>query len=157
MKAFLFFFFFFFFFSTCLAEAPSTTAQRIISEAEKFCTSFENGTFVAVDAVQTVDLTGNGGDEVVDESKFECSSFLSLYCGTGGCGLTILVGSLRKEFKFLAKGWTIETGSDGKPELETWVHWSECNYKTPCVQRHKWTGSSFKSFDAKFQDPKSVT
>jgi len=78
----------------------------VLEEARENCARFEDGTFEPRDAVQRVDLTGDGMPEtVVDESRFSCSSAASMYCGTGGCMVRAIVGD--QTFSWLAKGWRV--------------------------------------------------
>ena len=90
-----------------LAAAPGQAdprADAILSEAEAFCASFENGEFDAGDAVQEIDLDGTPPlDTLVDSSKFACSSMASAYCGSGGCSVWTIVGDDVTEFQ--AEGW----------------------------------------------------
>lgn len=76
------------------AFATSEQAQALVDRAAAECASFENGTFDAGDAVQDINLRAQMGSvvgELVDESAFACSSAASLYCGTGGCMLHLVV------------------------------------------------------------------
>jgi hypothetical protein len=80
--------------------------DNILDKARGFCASFENGTFDAGDAVQSVDLNGDGElDLVVDESGFSCSSMASAYCGTGGCMLHAIIDD--RSWSFQAESWRI--------------------------------------------------
>jgi len=87
----------------------------IMAEAEDFCSSFENGTFDAPDAVHPIDLDGEGKmDSIVDTSRFACSSMASAYCGSGGCTLHAVVGDA--SWSFQAEGWRM-IDWDGLPIL----------------------------------------
>ena len=103
---------------TLVAAQPAQTAglaDTVIAEARKACEGFENGKFDPCDAVQQIDLDGNGTpDTVVDESKFACSSAASMYCGTGGCMLHTIVGNKKRAFQ--VEGWRMIDG-DGRPIL----------------------------------------
>jgi len=102
----------------CLLSTPGLAADasaKIISEAREACESFENGTFDDGKAVSKMDLTDNGIlDTVIDESKFDCSSAKSLYCGSGGCKLHAIVGD--DVWSFQAEDWRM-IDWDGRPIL----------------------------------------
>jgi hypothetical protein len=118
------------------------TANRVIEAAKKSC-ALEKGQFSAPDISTTrVDLNADGKpDEIIDESKFTCSTSSSLYCGTGGCMLHLIVDS--KDYKHLAKEWTITELGTAKV-LIFGVHWSECSYKSPCIRAVVWRAGKFR-------------
>lgn len=88
------------------APAAADPVDDILAEARDACTSYENGTFDAGDAVVEADLDGEAPpDRLVDESKFACSSAASMYCGTGGCMLHAVVGEER--WSWQAEGWRL--------------------------------------------------
>lgn len=94
--------------------AASPAAQALLDQASDDCKSFENGLFDAGDAVVPIELTsqyGTIGAEVVDTSKFACSSAASLFCGSGGCMLNLIVGDTT--YAWQATGWRlIDWGPD---------------------------------------------
>ena len=69
-------------FGFLLLAAPTAVAgpvDDVLDEARENCARFEDGTFEPWDAVQRVDLTGDGMPEtVVDEFRFSCSSAASM-------------------------------------------------------------------------------
>ncbi|MGA9251130.1 MAG: hypothetical protein WBV71_01645 [Roseobacter sp.] len=85
--------------NTLSAFAMSPEAQKLIDRAAAECRSFQNGEFDVGDAVTEIELGSQFGKvtaELVDESKYACSSTVSLYCGTGGCMLNLIVdGTVR--------------------------------------------------------------
>ena len=93
------------------APATADPVADVLQRAQDACAEFENGEFrLAEGAVTKLDLTGDGAPEtIVDESKYECSSAASLYCGTGGCMLHV---EARGELSsWQATGWkAIEWG-----------------------------------------------
>ena len=103
---------FLFWASAGLAVSPQ--AKQLIDRAAADCQSFENGEFDAGNAVSVIELTSQFGTveaELIDESKFACSSAASLYCGTGGCMLNLIVDG--KISAWQATGWKlIEWGPD---------------------------------------------
>lgn len=134
----------------------SDEADRLLNEARAECKSFENGELtVDMDkAVTLVDVTGNGEiDEIVDSAAYECSSAVSLFCGTGGCGLDVIAEGTT--FNFLAKGWSVRAGETA-PELAIETHWSECDYNSFCFEKYVWNGVGFDSLGAKVEDPNMI-
>lgn len=97
---------------TALAASPQ--AQELIDRAAADCRSFNNGEFDAGGAVFEIELSSQFGAvvaELVDESKYACSSAASLYCGTGGCMLNLIVDGTVRAWQ--ATGWRlIEWGPD---------------------------------------------
>ena len=92
----------------------SPQAKQLIDRAAADCQSFENGEFYAGDAVTLIELSSQFGTveaELVDESQYSCSSAASLYCGTGGCMLNLIVDG--KISAWQATGWKlIDWGPD---------------------------------------------
>jgi hypothetical protein len=81
----------------------------MIDEAKAIC----DGRFSAApEAVTEVDLNGDGTlDWVVDSGAFQCSSSVTLYCGTQGCGVDTLVDGTRSSFIFHDWGTETENGT----------------------------------------------
>ncbi|WP_299902060.1 hypothetical protein [uncultured Ruegeria sp.] len=94
--------------------AASQEAQRIIESAAADCKNFENGEFDQGDAVTEIELRSQFGAvkaELVDESQYSCSSAASMYCGTGGCMLNLIVDD--ETMSWQATGWRlIDWGPD---------------------------------------------
>ena len=94
--------------------AASSEALRLIDQAAAVCQSFEDGEFDAGDAVKEIELRSQFGTveaELVDESEYACSSAASLYCGTGGCMLNLIVDGRVQAWQ--ATGWRlVEWGPD---------------------------------------------
>lgn len=92
----------------------SPEAQRIIERAAADCKSYENGEFDQGDALTEIELRSQFGvvnAELVDESQYSCSSATSLYCGTGGCMLNLIVNG--ETISWQATGWRlIDWGAD---------------------------------------------
>jgi hypothetical protein len=99
---------------TCAAQATSPEAQQLIDRAAADCSAFENGEFDAGHAFTTIELSSQFGTveaELVDESEFACSSAASLYCGTGGCMLNVIIGDTVSAWQ--VTGWRlIDWGPD---------------------------------------------
>ena len=100
--------------SAISALALSLEAQQLIDRAAADCQSFENGEFDQGNAVTEIELLSQFGTvnaELVDESQYACSSAASLYCGTGGCMVNLIVDGETKAWQ--ATGWRlIDWGPD---------------------------------------------
>lgn len=96
------------------AMAVSPEAQQLIDRAAADCQSYENGEFDQGNAVTEIELRSQFGGvsaELVDESQYACSSAASLYCGTGGCMLNLVVNGATMAWQ--ATGWRlIDWGPD---------------------------------------------
>ena len=67
-------------------ESSLEFARKECKEAEGTKTTFGNNT------VRKIDLTGDGrADYIVSMDDAKCEGWESYFCGTGGCGLEILV------------------------------------------------------------------
>ena len=90
------------------ALAVSPAAQELLDEAAATCSDFENGAFDPGDAVTEITLTSQFGSidaELMDESKYACSSAASMYCGTGGCMLNVVIDGTVTSWQ--ATGWRL--------------------------------------------------
>lgn len=110
-----------------------------LETARAECASFDGGSLdIGYAAVSRPDLTGDGTpDWALDESQLACSSAASLFCGTGGCMVTFVVGDTATER--LTKGWqVVEFGPWHVVLLQ--VHGSLCGgiNPTPCVEALVW-------------------
>ncbi|MEW9919534.1 hypothetical protein AB2B41_07965 [Marimonas sp. MJW-29] len=96
------------------AMAFSPEAQQLIDRAAADCQAFENGEFDQGDAVTEIELRSQFGTvnaELVDESQYACSSAASLFCGTGGCMLNLIVNG--EKMSWQSTGWRlIDWGPD---------------------------------------------
>ena len=132
----------------CLATGSAVaqvTADAVIDEADQQCQAFEQGVFHTTDEVLVrIDLSGDDKpDALVDGHGFRCSSG-NLYCGTGGCPLTLLVDGTRTDL--LAKNWRVVDWG-GHPVLLLRVHGSGCggtNLRT-CMEAVVWSEGAFRS------------
>ena len=92
--------------NSTLATTPE--AQKLIDRAANDCRAFNDGEFDPGEAVTQIELRSQFGSvqaELVDESKYACSSAASLYCGTGGCMLNLIVdGTI---IAWQATGWRL--------------------------------------------------
>ena len=113
-------------------------ATEIVQNAKRDCNSFENGVFHSTEQTITLhDFTGDGRpEEVVDASQFSCSSALTLWGGTGGTYLWVIVDN--QALEFLAHSWQI-VDDDGQKVLLLAVHSSECSDSIgPCYRAFVW-------------------
>lgn len=121
------------------ADPVPAAVNAVLEDARADCESFEAGDFSLQDAaVEQRDLTGDGQmDWIIDSSLMGCSSAASMYCGTGGCELTLVVGAHITER--LAHGWALASFND-RPVLLLDVHGSLCGgiNPTPCIEALIW-------------------
>ena len=92
--------------SSALAVSPE--AQQLIDRAAADCQSFENGQFDRGDAVTEIELRSHFGTvnaELVDEGQYRCSPAASLYCGSAGCPLYLIVNG--ETMAWQAMGWRL--------------------------------------------------
>ena len=88
--------------------AHSQDAQKLIDQAAADCRSFENGEFDPGEAVQEIELRSQFGSvtaSLVDESEYSCSTAASLFCGSGGCMLNLVVDGAVMAWQ--ATGWRL--------------------------------------------------
>ncbi len=89
------------------------------SNAAKECREADDGKLTpAPDMVRKIDLTGDGRDDyIVSFEDMKCSTFESIFCGTGGCLFEIYVtlgdGSLRSVFSDPVREYKILPGEGG--------------------------------------------
>lgn len=125
-----------------------TAEQKVFEAARADCKAFENGVFATTrKAIPRIDLTGDGKpDTIIDSVDFRCSTAGTLWCGTGGCALTIIVDGTAHDF--LAKGWKVVDWGRFKVLLLQ-VHGSECggtNLLT-CVRAVVWSDGAFRTVE----------
>ena len=90
------------------ALAMSSEAQRLVEQAAADCRALENGVFTVGEAVKEIELRSQFGVvevELIDESQYACSSAASLYCGTGGCMLNLVIDGAVSAWQ--ATGWRL--------------------------------------------------
>jgi hypothetical protein len=115
------------------------SAAEIVETAKIECARFEGGRFNATDQTITLhDFTGDGRpEEVVDASQFSCSTSASMWGGSGGTLLWVLVNG--KKFEFLAHKWRV-VDVDGQKVLLLAVHSSQCSDTIgPCYRALVWS------------------
>lgn len=120
------------------ADEQLPLATQIVQNAKRDCNDFENGAFHATEKTITLhDLTGDGRpEEVVDGSQLSCSTAHTLWGGSGGTYLWVIVEG--KAHEFLAHRWKV-VDFDGKPLLLLAVHSSQCGDTVgPCYRALAW-------------------
>ncbi|AJR05072.1 hypothetical protein C9J03_15225 [Photobacterium gaetbulicola] len=119
------------------ADQPED-ASAVVQDAKEECARFENGEFHATEqAISLHDFTGDGQpEEIVDASQFSCSTSASMWGGSGGTFLWVVVDG--KSYEFLANKWKI-VDFDGQSVLLLAVHSSECSDDIgPCYRALVW-------------------
>jgi hypothetical protein len=118
--------------------------QELVQKARQDCENLENGQFHSTERSVTLhDITGDGQpEEFVDASQFSCSAASSLWGGSGGTYLWVVVDGKTKEF--LAHQWRV-VNLDGQKVLLLAVHSSECSDTIgPCYRALVW-GNGFRT------------
>ena len=125
------------------AEDGPITATEIVQREKKMCTDFNDGKFDSTEQTITLyDFTGDGRPEtIVDASQFSCSTSLTMWGGTGGTLLWVVVDG--KPYEFLAHGWKV-VDMDGTNVLLLAVHPSQCSDNVvPCYRAYVWSNGAF--------------
>lgn len=131
--------FFLCFSSTVIGNEHLTISAEIVQKAKSECASFEGGKFNETEQAITLhDLTGDGRpEEIVDASQFSCSTSASMWGGSGGTFLWVIVDG--KVHEYLAHKWRV-VDVDGKKILLLAVHSSECSDTIgPCYRALVWS------------------
>lgn len=116
-----------------------TVGKELVEKARNECASYDDGKFHSTEQAITLhDLTGDGkAEEVVDASQFSCSTSASMWGGSGGTFLWVLVGE--DKYEFLANKWRV-IDVDGQKVLLLAVHSSECSDTVgPCYRALVWS------------------
>ena len=133
-----------YFSSTVLGDELVPIATEIVQKAKSECASFEGGKFNATEQTITLhDLTGDGRpEEIVDASQFSCLTSASMWGGSGGTFLWVIVDG--KAYEFLAHRWRV-VDVDSHKILLLAVHSSECSDTIgPCYRALVW-GDGFRT------------
>lgn len=133
-----------FLFSTQLAADDTAVVNDIFRKAENECAAMDNGEFNTTEQTITLhDFTGDGRpEELVDASQFSCSTALSLWGGSGGTYLWVVVDG--EAYEFLAHQWKV-VDVEGRNVLLLAVHSSECSDDIgPCFRAYVW-GDGFRT------------
>jgi hypothetical protein len=128
-----------------MASEQLTAATAIVQRAKSECNGLDGGKFHATEnAITLHDLTDDGRpEEIVDASQFSCSSALSLWGGTGGTLLWVIVDG--EAYEFLANRWKV-VDMNGQKILLLAVHSSECGDTIgPCYRAVVWSDEGFRT------------
>ena len=124
--------------SLVLAGDLPSSSEKIIQQARLECSGLDNGEFHATEkAVALYDFTGDGNpEELVDGAQFSCSTAATMWGGSGGSFLWIVVPD--KTYEFLAHRWWV-VDVDGQNVLLLAVHSSQCSDDIgPCYRALVW-------------------
>ncbi len=133
------------------AKPPYPAAvQEILDHGRRECLSLDGGSFAAgPGAVRAGDLTGDGrADYVVDFRDARCAGLLSLFEGTGGWPVTILVagpgGTLVEVFSGMVRDYDVSRGP-GARTLTFHLHGGFCGRSgaDDCIRRHRMSARPF--------------
>lgn len=129
-----------------MLSAAEQSGATVIESARKSCRDLENGYLDRTDkALSRADLNGDGRpDDIVDYCQFECSTAATLFHGTGGCLLSVVVDG--KISEFVAKKWKIVDWS-GRSILLLSVHGSQCGgtNQRQCYRAVTWSEGAFRT------------
>jgi hypothetical protein len=135
-----------FFVSSYQLASSADLIRGTIDAAKAECEAMDNGEFSTTEqTIQLADITGDGRpEEIVDAGQFACSTSASLYCGTGGCEISVFVDG--KKHGFFGHGWKVVKWGE-LPILLIPLHGTSCGSygATPCVGAYTWSDSSFYS------------
>lgn len=133
------------FMSQASAGEQLPLATGLVQKAKQDCADFNGGEFKSTERTITLhDFTGDGRpEEVVDASQFSCSTAASLWGGSGGTLLWIIVDG--KEHEFIAHRWRV-VDVDNQKVLLLAVHSSECGDTVgPCYRALVWSNDGFRT------------
>lgn len=126
-------------------------AKAVIAAATKACKAANGLRFtLAPDAIRSIDLTGDGrADLIVSFEDSNCERVNTMFCGTGGCDLAIVValpgGRYREVFRQQVLRYTVEDGA-GARTIRFDLHGTYCGKvgPEPCAKRHVIDGRPFR-------------
>lgn len=107
------------------ATEPADPANQLVAAARSSCETLEDGEFaMEADYLVALDLDGDGQPEqLVDESRFACSSSASLFAANGGSMLHAIVQG--RVFSWQANAWRIVDWGEDRILLLA-QHGSQC-------------------------------
>ena len=136
--------------SQLLKGREAAGARAVVERARKDCLK-ANGHFLVLEpgAVSRHDLTGNGrADYIIDMTYVRCERLGSIFCGTGGCELSIVVALPRGKFREVFRQQVIRYEIEPDTSMKTIrfdLHGTFCG-KTgpePCRERRRINGERF--------------
>lgn len=126
--------------------------RKSLSDALLECRAYENGKVeFAPNTVRKIDFNGDGRDDyVVSFEDTKCSSFESIYCGTGGCRTEFLVtlpnDDIRKLFSYVIHKYEVLPGKAKK--VRFWIHHGFCE-GGPTEECFKDVRITYRAFSSK--------
>jgi hypothetical protein len=128
--------------------------QKDLAEARKECADADDGKItVKPGFVRKLDLTGNKrADYIVNYGELKCSTFESVFCGTGGCQHLIYVttraGELKQVFSSTVRSYRISKGAGAKT-ITFHLHGGFCGKGGyyDCVKKKRVTEAPFEFKD----------
>ena len=137
--------------SQLLNPREAAGARAVVERARNTCLK-ANGHMLVLEpgAVSRHDLTGNGrADYIIDMTYVRCERLGSIFCGTGGCELSIVValprGKFREVFRQQVIRYEIEPSDGSMRTIRFDLHGTFCG-KTgpePCRERRRINGERF--------------
>ncbi|MEM9098629.1 MAG: hypothetical protein AAGC79_08890 [Pseudomonadota bacterium] len=129
------------------AQEPEPTL-KILRQLRAECAGWANGVLeMKPGSLTQVELTGDDApEEIIDSSRFQCSSAASLYCGTGGCSIWVIAEG--KATSLLVKDWQV-VDHFGTPVLLSRIHGSECGGDNTrlCMRAYVWSDGALQTVD----------
>ncbi len=137
------------------ANYPSELRKSFDTATEACHEADEGKVTFAPNTVRTVDLTGDGREDfIVSLENAKCSTFASVFCGTGGCPLDIYValpdGSYRGVFSNQVRGYKILPAKGKGPRtIKFDMHGGFCNTHgaAECSKEQRITDQPFEFKD----------
>ena len=125
----------------------STTIRSFIDGQRKECLDLTKGGLqVPIAAIEKIDLTGNNeADTVVHVGRFRCDGSASMFSGSGGSPIALIIGDSVTEF--FARGFAVsDPFASGYPVINLAVHGSFCGGYgvTNCVMATVWSDGNFQ-------------
>lgn len=128
--------------------------QKDLEHAQKECADADDGKVgVRPGFVRKLDLTGDGRpDYIVNFDELTCSTFESIFCGTGGCEHMIYVttkaGTLRNVFAGRVRRYEVSK-APGAKTITFHLHGGYCGKAGvyDCVRRRRITEQPFEFKD----------
>ena len=137
---------------TRMLNAREAAGAKAVVEAARKRFLDANGFMLVVEpgAVSRHDLTGNRrADYIIDFTYVRCERLGSIFCGTGGCELSIVValprGKFREVFRQQVIRYEIEPSDGSMRTIRFDLHGTFCG-KTgsePCRERRRINGERF--------------
>lgn len=131
-------------------EATQSEIQSEIAQARELCETLGDFEYSPGEVIENVtDLNGDGRSEItIDYAGFRCHGAYSIYGGTAGTPLVVLISSSNgyARFEFYARSWRVvelpgQRGTNAVLLLA--VHGTACGGvgADPCVAAYTWLGS----------------